>query len=82
MRYNVKFITDRTVITTTVEADDEGEAHNQALETVGYDLDLNLVPVSYQIEYEELDTEWEQDLKNIMFAQQLGFQQMRKDNNA
>ena len=79
MRYKVRFITDRIVITTTVEADDEGEAHNQALETVRYDLDLNLVPVSYQIEYEELEAEWEQDLKNVMFAQQLGFQQMRED---
>jgi hypothetical protein len=53
MRYNVQFITDRTIITTTVEADDEGEAHNQALETVRYDLDLNLIPIPYQIEYEE-----------------------------
>ena len=55
MIYNVRFITDRTVITTTVKADDEGEAHSQALETVRYDLDLNLVPLPYRIEYEELE---------------------------
>lgn len=54
-RYNVSFITDRTVITTTVEADDEGEAHSQGLETVKYDTGLNLVPLPYQIEYEEID---------------------------
>ena len=57
MRYNVQFITDRTVITTTVEAEDEGDAHNQGLETVSYDLGLNLIPIPYQIEYEELDNE-------------------------
>jgi len=54
MIYNVRFITDRTVITTTVSADDEGEAHSQALSTVLYDLDLNLVSMPYQIEYEEI----------------------------
>lgn len=55
MQYNVRFITDRTVITTTVEADDEGDAHNQGLATVMYDLELNLIPLPYQVEFEEVE---------------------------
>lgn len=58
MRYNVQFVTDRVVLTTTVEADDEGEAHTQGLETIRYDLDLNLIPIAYQIEYEELQNDY------------------------
>jgi hypothetical protein len=54
MQYNVKFITDYVVLTTTVEADDEGEAHNQGLSMVQYELGLNLLPIPYQIEYEEV----------------------------
>lgn len=54
MRYNVQFVTDQVVLTTTVEADDAGEAHTQGLATVMYELGLNLIPIRYQIETEEL----------------------------
>jgi hypothetical protein len=55
MQYNVRFITDYVVLTTTVEADDEGEAHTQGLSTVQYELGLNLIPIPYQVECEELE---------------------------
>ena len=53
-RYNVQFVTEKVVLTTTVEADDESEAHDQGLATVLYELGLNLIPIRYQLETEEL----------------------------
>jgi hypothetical protein len=55
MRYNVTFITDKVVLTTSVEATDEDQAHDQALATVSYELGLNLIPIRYQVEYEETE---------------------------
>lgn len=62
MRYNVTFITDRVTIATTVEADDRDEAHNQGIETINYELGLNLSPDEFDdVEIENLDDDEEED---------------------
>lgn len=53
MYYNVSFVTDSAVITTTVEARDYSEAHDNGLQVIREDLGLNLIEVRYQIEIEE-----------------------------
>lgn len=55
MEYNVSFVTDTAVITTSVRAEDEGDAHDFALDVIREDLGLNLIPIRYQIEIEEID---------------------------
>ena len=57
MRYNTTFITDRVLLLTTVEADDTSEAHTQGLETISYELGLDLRPIPYRVEYEEIDND-------------------------
>jgi hypothetical protein len=52
--FNVSFITDRVIVSTTVEADDDTEAHDKALEEVRGYLGLDLIPVRYQIEVERV----------------------------
>jgi hypothetical protein len=52
--FNVSFVTDRVIVSTTVEANDDTDAHNKALEEVRYYLGLDLVPVRYQIEVEQI----------------------------
>ena len=52
--FNVSFVTDRVIVSTTVEANDDTDAHNKALEGVRYYLGLDLVPVRYQIEVEQI----------------------------
>lgn len=51
--FNVSFITDRVIVSTTVEADSDTEAHDKALEEVRSYLGLDLVPVRYQVEIEQ-----------------------------
>jgi hypothetical protein len=52
--FNVSFVTDRVIVSTTVEANDDTDAHDKALEEVRYYLGLDLVPVRYQIEVEQI----------------------------
>jgi hypothetical protein len=52
--FNVSFVTDRVIVSTTVEANDDTDAHNKALEEVRDYLGLDLVPVRYQIEVEQI----------------------------
>jgi hypothetical protein len=52
--FNVSFITDRVIVSTTVEAGNDTDAHDKALEEVRYYLGLDLVPVRYQIEVEQV----------------------------
>ena len=52
--FNVSFITDRVIVSTTIEAGDDTEAHDKALEEVRDYLGLDLIPVRYQIEVERV----------------------------
>lgn len=57
MLYNVTFITDRVILTTTEDAEDSTDAHNRGLATILQELGLNLIPMRYQLEVEQLETE-------------------------
>jgi hypothetical protein len=52
--FNVSFITDRVIVSSTVEAENKTDAHDKALEEVRDYLGLDLVPVRYQIEVERV----------------------------
>jgi len=52
--FNVTFVTDRVSLITTVEAEDRGDAHTKALAEISEYLGLDLVPVRYQLEVEEV----------------------------
>ena len=54
MLYNVSFITDRVTLTTTEEAYDTIDAHNKGLATILNELGLNLIPIRYNIQVEEV----------------------------
>lgn len=55
MLYNTQFITNRVILGVTVEAQDRDDAHTRGLDTIQQELGLNLIPIRYQIEVEELD---------------------------
>lgn len=54
MLYNTTFTTDAVSITTTVEADDEGDALSAGLARILDDIGLNLIPIRCQAEIEQL----------------------------
>lgn len=56
MLFNASYITDRVVLITTVDAEDESDAHNLGVETIAEELGINLISdrVRYQIEIERV----------------------------
>ena len=54
MLYNVAFTTGRVTLTTTEEAEDTIDAHNKGLATILNELGLNLIPIRYYIQVEEV----------------------------
>lgn len=55
MLYNTQFVTDRVTLGVTVEALDKDDAHTKGLDAIQTELGLNLIPMRYQLEVEELD---------------------------
>jgi hypothetical protein len=53
MLYNTDFIMDRLIVSTTVEAEDTGDAHSRALSLIYDELGIDLVHHRYQIQVEE-----------------------------
>jgi len=55
--YNASYVTDAVALITTIEAEDESEAHDLGFERIADELGLNLITnkIRYQIEIEELE---------------------------
>jgi hypothetical protein len=52
--FNVTFVLETFTINTTVEAQDRNHAHSLGLELIATETGLNLIPIRYQIEIEEI----------------------------